>query len=85
MNSRLDEMGADTAKAVGEAARVRGISIDEYLRRLVPHQKTIDLINHGIDKAKAANLRARLKTFAVDWTLPAADIYDEDPPQGISF
>ncbi len=40
--------------------------------------KDIDLQSRGIDEAKAADLRARLKTFAEDWERPEADIYDED-------
>jgi hypothetical protein len=39
----------------------------------------IDLRARGIDEAQAAELRARLKTFAEDWERPEADIYDEDP------
>jgi hypothetical protein len=38
----------------------------------------IDLEDRGIDELQAADLRARLKTFAEDWNLPEADIYDED-------
>ena len=41
--------------------------------------KTIDLRARGIDEAQAADLRARLKTFAQDWDRPEAQIYDEDP------
>jgi len=39
----------------------------------------IDLEDRGIDEPQAADLRARLKTFAEDWNRPEADIYDEDP------
>jgi hypothetical protein len=39
----------------------------------------IDLRAQGLDEAQAAELRARLKTFAEDWELPEADIYDKDP------
>ena len=41
----------------------------------------IDLDARGIDETHAADLRARLKTFAEDWDRPEADIYDEDPPR----
>ncbi len=40
---------------------------------------TIDLRARGIDESQAADLRARLKTFAEDWDRPEAAIYDEDP------
>jgi hypothetical protein len=39
----------------------------------------VDLRARGIDEAHAAELRARLKTFAEDWERPEADIYDKDP------
>jgi len=38
----------------------------------------VDLRARGIDDAQAAELRARLKTFAEDWERPEADIYDKD-------
>ena len=37
---------------------------------------TIDLGARGIDEAKAADLRARLATFAEDWGSPEMDVYD---------
>lgn len=39
----------------------------------------IDLHSRGIDESQAADLRARLKTFAEDWDRPEAAIYDENP------
>lgn len=36
----------------------------------------IDLVARGIDEAQAADLRARLATFAEDWDSPEMDIYD---------
>jgi len=36
----------------------------------------IDLREHGISKAQAAELRARLACFAEDWESPEMDIYD---------
>ncbi len=41
--------------------------------------KGVDLRARGIEEPQAAELRARLKTFAGDWELPEADIYDKDP------
>jgi hypothetical protein len=37
----------------------------------------INLPIHGIDAVQAAELRARLSTFAEDWDSPAMDIYDD--------
>jgi hypothetical protein len=39
----------------------------------------VDLRSRGIGETQAADLRARLKTFAEDWERPEAAIYDEDP------
>ena len=36
----------------------------------------VDLREHGIDKAQAAELRARLACFAEDWESPEMDVYD---------
>ncbi len=36
-----------------------------------------DLRNRGIDEAAAADLRARLSTFAEDWDSPEMDIYND--------
>ena len=42
---------------------------------LEPHDN--DLQTRGIDKKQAAELRARLTTFAEDWDSPEMDIYDD--------
>jgi hypothetical protein len=36
----------------------------------------IDLRQRGIDESQAANLRARLHTFAEDWESPEMEAYD---------
>jgi len=38
---------------------------------------SIDLQARGIDEAQAAELRARLTTFAEDWESPEMAIYDD--------
>lgn len=38
----------------------------------------VNLAERGIDQAQAADLRARLSTFAEDWERPEMDIYDAD-------
>jgi len=53
--------------------------VEEALRRMQPRNGSVDLTKRGIQKAQAADLRARLKTFAEDWDRPEAAIYDEDP------
>jgi hypothetical protein len=42
---------------------------------LAPHR--VDLRAHGIDEAHAADLRARLSTFAEDWERSEMDAYDD--------
>jgi len=37
----------------------------------------IDLRARGIDEVQAADLRARLRTFAEDWESPEMDAYDD--------
>ena len=37
---------------------------------------SLDLRTHGIDETQAADLRARLRTFAEDWESQEMDIYD---------
>lgn len=44
----------------------------------LPKPKVIDLRELGITKAQAADLRARLSTFAEDWDRPEMDVYDVD-------
>lgn len=39
--------------------------------------KLIDLRARGIDESHAAELRARLATFAEDWDSPEMDIYND--------
>jgi hypothetical protein len=39
-------------------------------------QRALDLRELGIDKEQAADLRARLNTFAEDWERPEMDVYD---------
>ena len=61
--------------------------VNELLRRVsnpdtgILHDHPVDLRQRGIDEAQAADLRARLKTFAEDWDRPEAAIYDENPPR----
>ncbi|BAZ16581.1 hypothetical protein NIES4071_84580 [Calothrix sp. NIES-4071] len=42
----------------------------------VPTDNSVDLSSRGIDPEQAANLRARLQCFALDWEHPDMDAYD---------
>ena len=37
----------------------------------------IDLELHGMNQAKAADLRSRLEAFAEEWESPEMDVYDD--------
>ena len=79
MSSILDQIKPDTAEKIATEARARGLSVDEYIRSLLPRANGIDLKARGIDETRAEDLSARLNTFAEDWNRPEADIYDENP------
>jgi hypothetical protein len=81
MSSVFDEIKPDTAETIAAGARARGLSVDEYLRSLLPQPGEINLTKRGINESQAADLQARLKTFAEDWNRPEDDVYDEDPPR----
>ena len=52
--------------------------VDEGTRVIVTFLSpgAIDLREHGISKAEAAELRARFACFAEDWESPEMDVYD---------
>ena len=85
MSSILDQIKPDTAETIAVEARARGLSVDEYIKSLLPRANGIDLKARGINETQAEDLRARLRTFAEDWNRPEADIYDKDPPQETKF
>ena len=39
-------------------------------------EDSVDLVARGVDESEAANLRARLATFAEDWERPEMGAYD---------
>jgi predicted DNA-binding antitoxin AbrB/MazE fold protein len=42
----------------------------------LPNKTSLDLSSRGINPQQAANLRARLQSFAQDWEHPDMDAYD---------
>ena len=60
------------------SAQEQAAAMDRMEEEAVAY-RTVDLRSRGIGEAQAADLRARLKTFAEDWERPEAAIYDEDP------
>ena len=55
--------------------------LDTLLRPRANEQGPIDLRASGIETSQAADLRARLRTFAEDWERPEAAVYDEPTPR----
>ena len=49
----------------------------EVLVTFLANGGAVDLAERGISPAQAAELRARLKTFAADWERPEMDAYDD--------
>jgi hypothetical protein len=66
------------AEIIAEIPKLSHADRREIMRRIleVEGNGSVDLSVHGIDQTHAAELRARLKTFAEDWERPEADIYD---------
>ena len=48
------------------------------LAEISAENPAVELHDRGIDEVQAADLRARLKTFAEDWERPEAAIYVEN-------
>jgi hypothetical protein len=57
----------EPAPAVGEA---------RVIVTFLPARGEVDLPSRGIDSQRASDLRARLRTFAEDWSRPEMDVYD---------
>ena len=49
------------------------------LQQAKPQSEVVSLPTRGINETQAADLRARLNTFAEDWDRPEAAIYDQAP------
>ncbi|MGA9450221.1 MAG: hypothetical protein WBW41_02635 [Verrucomicrobiia bacterium] len=69
------------AEIISEIPKLSRADRREIMRCIleVEGSNSIDLRTRGIDETQAAELRARLKTFAEDWERPEADIYDQEP------
>ena len=71
------------AEIISEIPKLSHADRREIMRCILDAEGSngVDLPARGIDETQAAELRARLKTFASDWERPEADIYDQDPPR----
>jgi hypothetical protein len=70
-------MSGETVKLLSEFESLPVLEKREFLQELLRRDRMVDLRERGLDKAHAANLRARLATFAEDWERPEMSIYDE--------
>ena len=52
--------------------------VDErsFIVTFLPKSSSVDLPSRGINHEQAANLRARLQSFAEDWQRPDMEAYD---------
>ena len=53
-----------------------GIDAAKFTIAFLPKNGSVDLESRGINREQAANLRARLQSFAEDWNRPEMDVYD---------
>jgi hypothetical protein len=53
-----------------------GVGEADVIVTFLPVPGEVDLRSRGIDEGQAADLRARLRTFAEDWDRPEMDAYD---------
>jgi len=74
----LSEPDLSRARELLARIRVLQTELDAVLGRANP-QNSLELHDRGIGPAQAADLRARLKSFAEDWERPEAAIYDKSP------
>lgn len=72
LNKLRELAGQSNDLRAGDAAA------QERLEEAAVADRALDLSTRGIRKAQAADLRARLTTFAEDWDRPEAALYDED-------
>ena len=70
----LRERAATKGQAAAEAAQAL---IAEAMERDAVSGCGVSLAEHGISPAQAAELRARLATFAEEWERPEMDVYDD--------
>ena len=70
-------MSGATTKLLSEVEALPAKEKQEFVRELLRREGAVDLRERGLNTARAANLRARLKAFAEDWERPEMSIYDE--------
>lgn len=74
-------MSADTLQLLRAYEALPPQEQQAFMHELFRRHPTVDLRKRGIGEAQAADLHARLKTFAEDWNRPEMNVYDETPPR----
>ncbi len=77
--SRLSEEQRQRALQLTAQIEALEAELQAILRKPESQQAVVDLRSRNIDETQAADLSARLKTFAEDWERPETAIYDQDP------
>ena len=71
------------AQIINELPKLTRTELEAVSRKLAEltadNSSLVALHDHGISESQAADLRARLKSFAEDWERPEASIYDNSP------
>ncbi len=69
------------AEIISDIPKLSHADRQEIMRCLLESERNggVDLQGRGLGETQAAELRARLKTFAEDWERPETDIYDQVP------
>ena len=70
------------AQIINELPKLTAAELQAVRRKLAEitaENSVVALPDRGLDEVQAADLRSRLKTFAVDWERPEAAICDETP------
>lgn len=74
MEAYLRERAAMKGQEAEDVAQALTV---EVMERDASSGRGISLAEHDIDPAQAAELRARLATFAGEWDRPEMDVYDD--------
>jgi hypothetical protein len=72
------------AQIIAELPKLTPSELEAVRRKLAEicvDTSPLVLQDRGIDQARAADLRARLKAFVEDWERPEDSIYDETAPR----
>ena len=79
MDYRRDVSATEIINELPKLTAAELQAVRRKLMEIAPEESAIDLRECGIDERQAADLCARLKSFAEDWERPEASVYDNTP------